>query len=440
MTISASRIGRYTVDQVVGAGAFATVYRATDERLDATVAVKVLAENHCLDPEIRARFVEEGRALRRIDSPHVIRVYDMGETEQMQPYLVMEHADRGTLAQRISGLRAGGWRPTVEDLRQLVADLATAIEAVHAAQLVHRDLSPGNVLLRAVATTADTATRPATPLVAADERLVVADLGLAKDLARSSGLTVAGGTEGFRPPEQRASPARVDGRSDLWALSAVLFWVLTEQAPGTADNASDTRQLDRTLAAALTDLGLPPTLRAPVMTSLADDPARRHADVAAWRGAVEAALAQAPAPPPATTPDPASRSARRRRLAGGVALLLVGAAVGAGATRLSDGSDGASQVTTTELDDGRVEVADVAGDSRLALRGPRRAEVGDTVTLEARVEGMDDWAWWMPDGTLYPDETEVQLRISSAGTAEVTLLGTADSGERLEVTHTFTGE
>jgi serine/threonine protein kinase len=62
------RIGRYAVEQVIGTGAFATVYRARDEGLGATVAVKLLADNHCLDPDIRARFIDEGRVLRRIDS------------------------------------------------------------------------------------------------------------------------------------------------------------------------------------------------------------------------------------------------------------------------------------------------------------------------------------------------------------------------------------
>ena len=73
-----TRLGRYRLEEVIGTGAFSTVYRAVDERLEDVVAVKVLAENHSFDPEVRERFLTEGRVLRRIDSPHVTAVHDRG--------------------------------------------------------------------------------------------------------------------------------------------------------------------------------------------------------------------------------------------------------------------------------------------------------------------------------------------------------------------------
>lgn len=88
--------GRYRAEEVIGVGSFATVHRAADDLLDDTVVVKVLAENHSLNPEIRERFIAEGRSLRRVASPHVVTVHDIGETDRQQPYLVLEHADRGT--------------------------------------------------------------------------------------------------------------------------------------------------------------------------------------------------------------------------------------------------------------------------------------------------------------------------------------------------------
>lgn len=430
MTAPARRIGRYVVEQVVGTGAFATVYRAVDERLGATVAVKLLADNHCLDPDIRARFIDEGRALRRIDSPHVVRVYDVGETDQLQPYLVMEHADRGSLAQRVARLRAAGWRPGIEDVRAVAAGLAAAVEAVHGADLVHRDLSPGNILLRSGAVVPGAGSSSA--LIAPDERLVVADLGLSKDLARNSGLTAAGGTDGFRPPEQRGGPARVDGRADLWALSAVLLWLLTGQAPD-ADapgGGHGARQVDRQLA----DLGLPTALRAPLLTSLDDDPARRHASAAAWLAAVESAR-------PSPTFEESGSGGRHpfpqaRRVAAAVALLVAGLAIGAGAmATFGSGGDGDDPPRVTRLDDGRVRAVDTAGAARLTLVGPDEADVGDTVTFEASAEDVAGWVWLMPDGTVYTNEASVQLRTRSAGLAEVTLVGVADSGEHLEVVH-----
>lgn len=433
---SALRIGRYVVEQVVGTGAFATVYRARDERLGATVAVKLLADNHCLDPDIRARFIDEGRVLRRIDSPHVVRVFDVGETDRMQPYLVLEHADHGTLAQRVAELRAAGWRPTIPDVRALATQLAAAVTAVHAADLVHRDLSPGNLLLRSAAPSAAVPGLAASPqpvLVRVDERLLVADLGLSKDLARSSGLTVAGGTDGFRPPEQREGPSRVDGRADLWALSAVLFWLVSGEPPP-ADRSAAT-----VLDQALGQLPLPPALAKPLVTGLHDDPERRHPDAGGWLAAVEAALAPPPVRVPAGSPGPGAGPVRSRTrlLLGAAVVAVAGALAGVVGTELADGSgdgDGGGQ-TVASRQDGEVAVTDRSGDAVLSLIGPARAEVGDTVAFRVEAEGVDHWAWLMPDGAVYADRAGVELSTRSAGEARVRLVAVAPSGERLEVRH-----
>ena len=140
-------VGRYRLQEVIGVGSFATVHRAVDERLDATVVVKILAENHSLNPEVRERFIAEGRALRKVRSSHVVTAHDLGESDRQQPYLVLEYADRGTLAQRVDGLRGAGWTATTEDVAAVVDHLGAALRAVHAAHLVHRDLSPANVLV-----------------------------------------------------------------------------------------------------------------------------------------------------------------------------------------------------------------------------------------------------------------------------------------------------
>jgi hypothetical protein len=82
-------------------------------------------------------------------------------------------------------------------------------------------------------------------------------------------------------------------------------------------------------------------------------------------------------------------------------------------------------------------VADTDGDARLAIVAPAEADVGATVTLEAEADGVDEWAWLMPDGTVYANDQSVQLRSRSAGAAEVSLVGTSEAGERLEVVHTL---
>lgn len=428
MTSTPRRIGRYRLDEVIGVGTFATVHRAFDERLDDTVVVKVLAENHSLNPDIRGRFIAEGRSLRRVDSPHVVRAYDIGETDHQQPYLVLEHADRGTLASRLSELRSNGWSPTATDVSTVSRSLAAAIEAVHRAHLVHRDLSPGNVLLRSLDATTDprdvAVGRPPSAVVRPDEALVVADLGMCKDLAINSGLTVAGGTDGFRPPEQRGGPGTIDERADLWALSALMVWLCTGRR---ADH------IDPHVAFA--ELDLPTGLGDALGVSLADDPASRHPDVAAWLAAIETALAP-PAPPSAPTLSAASPGSRIRRR--GVVLvamvaLIVGGAIGVGVGRWL-GSE-ADDTTVEELPDGRVRVSDESGTARLALVGPAEVAVGEQPTFEVDTSGISSWVWTMPDGRNIVDEPDVDVRANSPGRAEITLRARSDDGDELEATH-----
>ncbi|MDN6758315.1 MAG: serine/threonine protein kinase, partial [Yaniella sp.] len=252
--------GRYQLGEVLGVGSFATVYRATDDLLEDTVVVKMLAENHSLNPEIRERFIAEGRSLRRVASEHVVTVHDIGEAERQQPFLVLELADRGTLAGRVRTLRAQGWRPSAIDMLSMARPLAQALEAIHAAQLVHRDLSPGNLLL-ATESAAD-GDGPGAQLVAADERLLLSDLGMCKDLAINSGLTVSGGTAGFRPPEQ-SQPGMVDTRADIWAASALVSWI----AEGT---------------------NLPNDFHHVLQRGMETDPDRRHQTIVEWLAEIEA--------------------------------------------------------------------------------------------------------------------------------------------------------
>ena len=96
-----ARLGRYAVRRRIGSGGFATVWLAYDEQLDSPVAVKVLADNWTEDRHVRQRFLEEGRFLRKVESPHVVTVYDAGELDDGRPYLVMSYADQGTLADRL---------------------------------------------------------------------------------------------------------------------------------------------------------------------------------------------------------------------------------------------------------------------------------------------------------------------------------------------------
>ena len=181
--------GRYRVVRRIGSGAFATVWLAEDEVLEAPVAVKVLADNWAHRLDVRTRFEEEARILRRADSDRVVRVHDIGELPDGRPYFVMTYADRGTLAERLDD----GPLPVGEALRY-GADIARGLAVLHQVGVIHRDVNPGNVLLRS---------RPD-----GTERVLIADLGLAKAAAHGSGFTLTVGTPGYMAPEQ-ARPGEV---------------------------------------------------------------------------------------------------------------------------------------------------------------------------------------------------------------------------------------
>ncbi len=405
--MSSQKVGRFHLHEVIGVGSFATVYRAHDGALDDTVVIKILAENHSLNPEVRQRFITEGRSLRRIDSPHVLSVHDIGESERQQPYLVLDYADRGTLAARLAHLREQGWAPDVHDVLHLARSLAAAVGAVHKAGLVHRDLSPGNILLTGV----DTGVAPgedqaSSPVIAADERLVLADLGLCKDLALNSGLTVAAGTNGFRPPEQHGT-GMVDTRADLWAMSALMLWVC-----------GDTHTVPH---GALRVLG----------KSMATNPAKRHSSVQTWLADLETALAT-PKPPkspkPTSSPAEPAQSAtaarpRGRRLVAMLAagLLVIGIAFGAGYLASAAGGP------PTQHEGASVQIS-----------GPSSVAVGDSATFTVETVEVTSVVWVLPTGRYLTDVHEVTLTPRAAGRAQVVVLATAADGTEMRDVFQFT--
>lgn len=442
-------LGRYRVLDVLGTGGFATVYRAVDDRLDTEVALKVLAENHSLVPEFRERFITEGHVLRRIDSPHVITVFDLGETDRQQPFLVLELADRGDFARRARERRSTGRLPVLDDARQALLTLSEALTAVHAAGVVHRDLAPRNLLLRSCPARPGAA--PSGTLIDPGERIMLADLGFCKDLTLGSGLTVGGGTEGFRPPEQRIAPARVDPRSDLWAASALMVWLLTGVAP---ESATDwRRRLDEAGFGALTE---------PLARGLAAAPPDRHPDVASWFADLAGAIGPSPGSGPVTDsaidaitspnagPDrrtvvltgqeprpapaaPAPAARRRWPVVAGTALLAttIGAAGGAIVVTTMDDSG----VRVEQLERGRVRVADRA--SGLAIVGPATVPAGQTATFTAEGEADNELVWIGPDGGIHPSVQALEVATQSEGLATVRLLGVGSDGSTTETSLSF---
>ncbi|MFF1818470.1 serine/threonine-protein kinase [Kribbella sp. NPDC058245] len=210
-------IGRYRLQDQIGAGAFATVWRGYDDDLDVDVAVKVLADNWASRADVRERFLSEARLMRRIASDRVVRVFDLGRLPDGRPYFVMDYVGGGTLGDL---LRQGTLDPV--DALWWGADLARAVAALHNEGVVHRDVTPANLLLRE---------NVGIESGGGTHRIVLADLGLAKRAAEASGLTQAVGTPSYMAPEQGRGDGGFDERADIYAIGAVTYALLTGHPP-----------------------------------------------------------------------------------------------------------------------------------------------------------------------------------------------------------------
>ncbi|QMW68433.1 serine/threonine protein kinase [Mumia sp. ZJ1417] len=260
------QLGRYRLVRVLGSGAFATVWLGEDPNLEAHVAVKVLADNWVHNADVRERFLTEARLLRRVDDPRVVRVFDIGVSDD-RPYIVMEYVPGGTLADRMDGL----------DSRQALAygvEAARALHVLHEAGVVHRDVKPSNLLV-------DDRTTP--------PRLLVSDLGSAKVLAEASGLTVTTGTPLYMAPEQAHQSDGFDARADVYAVAAVTYHLLSGRPPYDDSTAAAVvaRRPDTKPAPIAAAVDLPAELDPLLARALSWEPSKRPASAAALADALE---------------------------------------------------------------------------------------------------------------------------------------------------------
>jgi len=207
-----AQVASYRVDGLIGRGGMAVVYRATDVRLGRTVALKVLGPELAGDQAFRQRFIRESRAAAAVDHPHVIPVFEAGESDGLL-FIATRYVHGGDVRALIE--RAGPL-PAGRAVR-IVGQVAAALDAAHAHGLVHRDVKPANMLL-------DASSGP--------DHVYLSDFGLSKQ-SFSATLTSTGqflGTLDYMAPEQiQGHP--VDGRADLYALACTAFEMLTGQPP-----------------------------------------------------------------------------------------------------------------------------------------------------------------------------------------------------------------
>jgi len=272
-------LGKYRIERVLGLGGMGVVVAATHVTLEERVAIKFLLPQALSNGEAVARFLREARAAVRIKSEHVARVTDVGQLETGAPYMIMEYldgADLGTIAGRRGAF-------SIEDAVECVLQACEAIAEAHALGIVHRDLKPANLFL---VTRAD-----GTPSVK------VLDFGISKvtgmgssgaDLSMTKTTTIMGSPL-YMSPEQMASSRDVDARTDIWALGAILYELLTGTVPFQADTITQLcvmilQQAPPSLRALRPDA--PEGLERAIVRCLAKERTRRFATVAEFAHAL----------------------------------------------------------------------------------------------------------------------------------------------------------
>jgi len=211
-----ARIANYQIEQLIGRGGMAVVYRATDVRLDRMVALKILSPELARNDAFRERFIRESRAGAAVDHPHVIPVFEAGDADG-----VLFIAMRYVAGQDVRALIDRDGKLSATRTVEIVAQVASALDAAHASGLVHRDVKPANML---VAAPSDGGTA---------DHVYLSDFGLSKQSLSSPSLTRTGqflGTLDYMSPEQISGRA-VDGKTDLYALACAAFEMLTGQPP-----------------------------------------------------------------------------------------------------------------------------------------------------------------------------------------------------------------
>jgi eukaryotic-like serine/threonine-protein kinase len=246
--------GRYRLEELVECGPMSEVWRAFDETLDRTVALKLLSPTADL-----GRFQREARSLAALNHENVVRVFDYGE-DAARPFMALEWLPGGTLEERMAG---GALAPL--EAGRIAAGLAAGLAHLHAQGLVHRDLKPANVLFDA------------------EDRPKLADFGLARSVVGSGTLTEAGtllGTAAYISPEQAAGE-QAGPASDVYSFGVILFRMLTGSLPFVAEDALalvDMHRHEHPPAVEQLNPEAPPSLAVLAAAALNKNPLERPAD------------------------------------------------------------------------------------------------------------------------------------------------------------------
>ena len=278
--MSPEQIGRYVILRTLGRGAMGIVYLARDPQIEREIALKTIrfdtAEKSFGVDEAKARFLKEARISGRLQHPHIVTVFDVGE-DQGTLFLAMEVVHGGSFSQRLAD--PAGF--PMHDRIRIVAEVAEALAHAHERGVLHRDVKPANILL--------------TPTLSAK----VTDFGIGKLLTGDTELTSTGqmvGSPAYMSPEQ-IKGEKLDARSDIFSLGIVLYQALTLRKPFPADTL--TTLVYQILHEEPPDAGLeasdvPEGLREIIRKCLAKDRANRYADAGELAGDLREALGFSP--------------------------------------------------------------------------------------------------------------------------------------------------
>lgn len=276
-----AQFGKYRLDAELGRGGMGVVYQAYQTDLKRHVALKLILHGQLASSDQVTRFLAEARAAAKVQHPHVVEVYEVGE-HAGQHFIAMEYLDGMSLDQLLRENKAQDIVPSPDDVVHFLLPLVQAVHALHRSGFIHRDLKPGNILLQHAPPS------NASPAWGTAYLAKIADFGLAKSLLREDGLCTASGiivgTPSYMAPEQASVQDQLSPAVDVYSLGAILYELLTGRPPFKAGTMLDTlvmvleneparpRQLRPQLSR---------KLEAIVLKALEKDPARRYASAEA---------------------------------------------------------------------------------------------------------------------------------------------------------------
>lgn len=289
-------VSGYTIEGVLGAGGMGTVYRARNPSLPRSDALKVLSSTLSQDPQFQARFSREAELAATLDHPNIVTVYSRGETATGELWIAMQYVAGSDADAELDN----GPMPAPRALH-IITEVAKALDYAHRRQVLHRDVKPANFLL------ADD-----------DERVFLADFGIARALDETAGLTQTGtfvASIAYASPESLGGSPGIDQRTDVYSLGCSFYRLLTGESPF-----AHTVGMPAMIAAhlyepppRLTDVrpDLPPALDAVIMKALAKEPRDRYQTAGALAKAAADALNETTTALPVMRPPPPPRDAPR---------------------------------------------------------------------------------------------------------------------------------